>query len=381
MVPKKKEEKKKLSPKNAMLLAIEEAKKGLGFVEPNPPVACVILDKNHRFLSSGYHKRYGGDHAEVCALKRVKDKRKLKGAHVFVTLEPCGHQGKTPPCSLALTKYSIRSLVYGVKDPVAKGMGLKHLRKKKIGVSRYLGLQDELSALVEMFHFSFLNKRSFVSLKIASSLDGTIALRDGSSRWITEKKAREHAHTLRASHSAILIGCNTLMQDDPRLNIRLNQFKGKKNKIIILDPQGKSLSFLPKSRLLKFHSPEAVFVCCSHERRSHLSSTYAQLRFFKLDKRLEHFSFGLLNLLEEFYQKDHIQSILVEGGGITFSQFLKQKMFQKLYLYLAPAVLGAGIKWSEQFHIKDLQQALSVGAVRVKHIGPDLLLEAKGKRV
>ena len=355
-----------------MCLALQKAKKGLGWVEPNPPVGCVILDSDYRLLSCGYHERYGGDHAEVCALKKIKDKELLKGAHVFVTLEPCHHQGKTPPCSLELVKYPIQSLTYGAEEPFTHKKGLEFLKEKGIKIVPNTDFQEEIENLIAPFKFTFLKKRPFVSLKVASSLDGIIALEDGESKWITGEKSREHAHFLRAQHAAILIGVNTLLKDNPRLNIRVDPFKKKKNKVIILDPEGKSFSFLPESHLLKVHSPDQIIVCCSDQvkRQSFPSEIKVVSSLLHQGKYLP-----LSLLLADLYQREKIYSILVEGGAFCWSEFLRQQVAQKLYLYLAPRVIGKGIHWSEYLTIKDLCLSSVLESMAVQPVGNDLLIE------
>ena len=371
-----------------MQLALEEAKKGLGWVEPGVPVGCVILDSDHQFLSSGYHKKYGSDHAEVDALKKIRDKNLLKGAHIFVTLEPCHHTGKTPPCSLELAKYPIRSLTYGAEEPFTGKKGLNFLKEKGIEVIRNLDFQKEMENLIAPFKFSFLNRKSFVSLKVASSLDGVVALKNGKSQWITGKPARNHVHFLRAIHSAVLIGVNTLLTDNSRLNIRVDPFKSKKNKVIILDPEGKSFSFLPKSRLLEVHSLEQIIVCCADNIKKNtlginqlpiplLSSSHLEKQEVSGDSHLINKKkiFSLSPLLKVLYQEEKIQSVLVEGGAFCWSEFLRQKAAQKLYLYMAPKIIGKGLRWSKDFTIQKLSESRILNSTTFQPIGDDFLIE------
>lgn len=381
---------KLFSPKQAMQLALEEAKKGLGWVEPGVPVGCVILGSNYQFLSSGYYEKYGGDHAEVNALKKIKDKSLLKDAHVFVTLEPCHHTGKTPPCSLELVKYPIQSLTYGAEEPFTQKKGLNFLREKKIKIIPNTDFEKEIESLIAPFKFSFLNKKSFVSLKVASSLDGVVALEGGESQWITGEPARNHGHFLRAIHSAVLIGVHTLLTDNPSLNIRIDPFQQKKNKVIILDPNGKSFSFLPKSRLLEVHSPKQIIVCCSDKIKKntlginqlpipHLSSSSLSLEKQKMseDSQLidKENMFSLSHLLKVLYQEEKIQSVLVEGGAFSWSEFLKQQAVQKLYLYMAPKIIGSGLHWSKDFTIQKLSDCRLLNSMTVQLIGNDFLIE------
>ena len=415
---------KKLSSKQAMRLAIECAKKGLGKVEPNPPVGCVILDSGCHLLSAGWHRRYGGDHAEAHALKQIKNKAKLKGARVFVTLEPCHHKGKVPPCSKELVRYSIQSLTYGADDPFTAGRGLHFLRKKGIKIIHFEDFKEELKELIAPFSFAFLNKKPFVSLKSAVSLDGVTALHTGESRWITGEQARRHSHYLRAVHTAVLIGVNTLLRDNPRLDIRAPGFKSKKNKVIILDPEGKSFSFLPKSNVLKARPAGEVIVFCSNRLRAvgqkgalankamvgakkksargGVSSTARGVEFQLkglrkvcslgvkvkcapcredrigggagggVSRGREYFS--LSAVLKSLYKEEGVQSVLVEGGAFCHARFLQERLAQRLYLYMAPRILGRGLHWSGDFEINTLSQSLNLSPVKVMPLGEDFLL-------
>lgn len=355
-----------------MQWALQEAKKGLGWVEPNPPVGCVILGSDYKLLASGYHEKYGGDHAEVCTLKKIKNKALLKGAHVFVTLEPCHHQGKTPPCSWELAKHPIQSLTYGMEDPFTEKRGLDYLQEKGVNITRSSDYQKEMEDLVAPFKFTVLNKTPFVSLKIASSLDGIIALENGESKWITSEKSREHAHFLRAQHSAVLIGVNTFLTDNPRLDIRVNPFKSKKNKVVILDPQGRSFSSLSESNLLKAHSPDQIIMCCFDQVKIKNNSAGVKIKKNPTEGKKY---FPLSSLLKILYQEEKIHSVLVEGGAFCWSQFLKQRAAQKLYLYMAPRIIGEGRRWSKDFTIQNLSQSKVLDSGKFQSIGDDFLLE------
>ena len=360
-----------LSDKSAMELALNIAQKGLGHVEPNPPVACVILNRNNKLLSFGWHKKYGGAHAEVEALKKIKNKGQLKGAKVFVTLEPCHHYGKTPPCSKELVKYPIHSVTYGAIDPLVEKKGVHFLKRKGIKIIHSSDFKKEAEELVAPFKFSVLNKKPFVSLKIASSLDGVSALTKGESQWITSEKARQHAQFLRATHSAVLIGVNTLLKDNPRLNIRLSGFKQKKNKVVILDPKGQSFSFLSRSQLLKAHSADEIIVCCSDRlKKTHLPHGIKIKSFSSSPK-------GLSKMLKTLYEEEGLQSLLVEGGPYCWSQFLKNKIAQKLYLYMSPRIIGKGLHWSKDFSISSLSKSVVLDSLKCVNVGKDYLFTAR----
>ena len=360
-----------LSDKSAMELALNIAQKGRGHVEPNPPVACVILNRHNKLLSFGWHKKYGGAHAEVEALKKIKNKAQLKGAKVFVTLEPCHHYGKTPPCSKELVKHPIHSVTYGATDPLVDKKGVHFLKRKGIKIIHSSDFKKEAEELVAPFKFSVLNKKPFVSLKIASSLDGVSALTKGESQWITSEKARQHARFLRATHSAVLIGVNTLLKDNPRLDIRLSAFKKKKNKVVILDPKGQSFSFLSRSQLLKAHSADEIIVFCAKNVKTPPPPKDIKVKSFSSSPK------SLSKILEILYQEEGLQSLLVEGGPYCWSQFLKNKIAQRLYLYMAPRIIGKGLHWSKDFTISSLSKSVVLNSLQCVNIGKDYLFTAR----
>ena len=255
-----------ISPEQAMETSLQEAYKGLGAVSPNPPVGCVIVDKNHKFLAKAYHKKFGGPHAEVLAINKVKDKSRLKGASIYVTLEPCAHFGKTPPCSPLLARYKLKSLFYGLKDPNPKtfGKGLRILKAKNIVTKKYSSYGEELKRLYEPFSFLMKHQAPYVSLKIASTLDGMIAFKDKGGESITGKSSKDYLAFLRACHDAVLIGAQTFLTDNPRLNSRQSSlFKNKINSVIILDPEGKTINKIEKSHLAKLRPLSRIIVVVS----------------------------------------------------------------------------------------------------------------------
>jgi len=253
-----------LTTDEAMRIAILEGARGAPFVSPNPQVGCVILDSESRFLSSGYHEVYGGPHAEVNALRGLTEDE-LQGAHVVVTLEPCAHQGKTPSCAIELTKHKIAKVTYGLKDPnpVVSGKGAEILKNAHIQVNEYLAqetifqkeIKKDLEELAEIFLCNQIQKKPFVAVKLASSLDGQIALKNGQSQWITGEKSRLYNHYLRACYDALLVGGRTIQLDNPSLNVRYPGLK-KQNRVIVLDPKAAVLNRLEDFELAKIHKKE-----------------------------------------------------------------------------------------------------------------------------
>lgn len=212
-----------------MRLAIEIAKKGAGKVNPNPMVGAVIV-KDERVIGQGYHKYYGGNHAEVNAFENLSDNP--EGATIYVTLEPCSHYGKTPPCVDKIIANKISKVVVGTLDPnpLVEGRGIKAL--KEAGIEVITGvLEEECKKLNEVFMKYILCKRPFVVLKTAMTLDGKIATESGESKWITSDKSRQEVHKLRNKLSAIMVGVNTVIKDNPELTCRL---EGGKNPVRII---------------------------------------------------------------------------------------------------------------------------------------------------
>ena len=199
-----------------MGLAIELAQKGYPNISPNPPVGCVVFKKN-KILATGYHKAYGGPHAEVVALSKLT-KSQLKGSTILTTLEPCAHHGKTPSCAKLISSLPIKSLIYGVKDKTKKARGGASIIKRSgIEVIRYKNknFEEKLNELYEVFFFK--QKRAFVAIKLALSLDGFMCDRFGKSKWITNKKLRSNSTRLRKMYDATLIGVNTFFKRQSKI--------------------------------------------------------------------------------------------------------------------------------------------------------------------
>ncbi|MFH1868599.1 MAG: bifunctional diaminohydroxyphosphoribosylaminopyrimidine deaminase/5-amino-6-(5-phosphoribosylamino)uracil reductase RibD, partial [Candidatus Omnitrophota bacterium] len=206
--------------KRFMLIALAEAKKGLGRVSPNPAVGCIIV-KEGKIVSKGYHQIFGGPHAEIIALKRAKEK--AYGATIYVTLEPCSYFGKTPPCIDAIIISGIKKVVVAMVDPnpANSGKGLKKLRREGIKVISGI-LKKEAEALNKPFIDRMKKKRPYVTVKLAQSLDGKIATKAGDSKWISSKSSRTVVQRLRSRHDAIMVGVNTVLKDDPSLSVRIS---------------------------------------------------------------------------------------------------------------------------------------------------------------
>lgn len=333
-----------------MQLAINEAFKGAPFVSPNPKVGCVILDRNGELLSTGFHQKFGGPHAEVEALKALNPES-LKGAHVIVTLEPCAHEGKTPSCAKTLAALPIKKVTFGLVDPnpLVAGQGAEILRRAGIEVDEYQGpLKNSLEQVCEEFLWNFRHRKVFVSVKIAQSLDGKIALPNGESKWITGAESRLKVHELRSSNDAVLVGKNTILKDNPSLNVRGLEFE-KENRVVVLDRSGEVLRQKNNLQIFKSHHADKIIVLSA-----------------------ENLNFAL----KELYDLG-IRSVMVEGGGKIFSDFLKQGLVQRLHLFTAPVILGEGIRWSEGISLSSMAEKKELKFVQSSFFGNDHYLTAR----
>ena len=363
-----------LSPMQAMQMAIEEGKKGVGFVSPNPLVGCVILDRGGNFLSSGFHAQLGGDHAEAAALNKISGNKNLDGARVYVTLEPCAHQGRTPSCAKALAELPIASVTYGLSDPNPKvaGQGAEILRKAGKNAEIFKGLQDELEELAEIFLLNMRKNRPFVALKIASSLDGKIALEDGTSQWITGPEAREQVGFLRGNYDAVLTGVGTILKDNPRMNSRAEMFAAKPQRLVILDPNGSCLTRLESLNISKVRRAQDIFVVT----KPGAVQDFKSATIIESPLKGEHFN--LENVLSRL-TSEGIHSIFVEAGGQTSSAFLQSGLMDRIFIFMAPKILGAGLSWTSGLKIPSLDKPLRLEKPRLSQVGQDLLLTARSQ--
>lgn len=365
-----------------MRLAIQEAQRGTGLVSPNPLVGCTILDRDHRFLSVGFHRRVGFDHAEIDALKQISDRALMEGAHVFVTLEPCAHQGRTPSCAKTLAPFKLGSLTYAVEDPnpLVAGKGAAILREAGVQV-RLLSEREDLSLedrtelreqaedLAEIFLHNMRTNEPFIAVKVATTLDGKMALTSGESKWITGERAREYVHLLRARYDAVAIGRNTFVADDPSLNVRHASFPEFANKAIVFDPYGKTLSAMAASNLLKVRGPESVYVIVGE---GYSVSNPAGVQLIAVPHS-EAAGFAFPEILSALRSRG-FQSVMIEGGAQTFGAFFIHEKVQRLHLFQAPKLLGGrhGIAWSAHFGVERMDHQLHLERPERQEFGDDL---------
>lgn len=368
-----------LSDSDAMRLAIQEAYRGLGMTSPNPLVGCVILDSQNKFICKGYHAKWGEGHAEANALKQLSHEQ-IRNCRMFVTLEPCAHEGKTPSCAKAIAKLPVKEVIYGLVDPnpQVSGQGAKILRDAGIRATLYSEikgakpLQMELEEVCEHFLFNFTHKKPFVSLKVATSLDGQMALSTGESKWITDETSREIGHLYRAAHDAVMVGSGTVFHDNPSLNIRHPQVQ-KRGKVIILDSQARLMARALDLQISKVHQPGDVLFVISDRLPMQSNPWGAGVLQAPMGPR----GFNLQILLTKLWDLG-IRSIFVEGGAQLLSSFIAEKAAQRLYLFQAPLILGAksGKAWSEQVMIGSMQERISLKNHQVIALKNDILFNA-----
>lgn len=337
------------TPEQAMQLAVSVAQKGAGWVAPNPLVGCVVVSKDGKLLASGYHERCGQAHAEVNALDKIEPHLRA-GTTVYVTLEPCSHQGRTPPCADRLIKDKVYKVVVGVRDPnpLVSGRGIRKLQQAGIEVAFDSEFGRKSQRVAEHFLWNMTHKKPFVTLKLAMSLDGQVALASGDSQWITSVTSRSYARQLRAHHDATLIGAQTFLHDHPRLDFRETDFEiEKKNRIYIWDPKDKTNDVLPQSQLQQIHGADRIHIVKDISDR----------------------------LLEDIYAQG-VTSLYVEGGAQTLSQFIEKRLFNKLVVFVAPILLGQGKSWTSGFQISDMKDKLSLEFNEVKTIDGDVVMTA-----
>lgn len=320
-----------------MKRAIELAKQGAGWTAPNPLVGAVVV-KDGRVIGEGYHRKYGEFHAERNALAACTEDP--AGATLYVTLEPCCHYGKTPPCTEIIIEKKIAKVVIGSRDPNPKvaGKGARILREHGIEVVEDY-MREACDALNPVFFHYITTKTPYVVLKFAMTLDGKIATRTGASKWITGEAARNHVHQLRGRYAGILAGIGTVLEDDPMLNCRID---GAHQPLrIILDSH---LRIPMGSRLVRSAKEYPLLIVCNESNRDREEGTSriqkleeAGAKVWTLPEKNGHPD---LNVLMQRLGEEKIDSVLIEGGGTVNEAALKAHIVHHVYAYIAPKIFG-----------------------------------------
>ncbi|MBU2613948.1 MAG: bifunctional diaminohydroxyphosphoribosylaminopyrimidine deaminase/5-amino-6-(5-phosphoribosylamino)uracil reductase RibD [Elusimicrobia bacterium] len=359
-----------------MQLALKLAQKGAGKVSPNPMVGCVIT-QGDRIISTGYHKYFGGPHAEIEALSKVK--KPLNKATMYLTLEPCSHtKKKTPPCVPVVLNSGIKRLFIAMKDPnpAVNGRGVKILQKNGIKCSTGL-LESEAKELNKAYIKWVTQKLPYITLKWAMSLDGKIATEAGDSKWISSQTSRDLVHRMRGQIDSILVGIGTVLKDNPYLT---THGKGRNPVRLIIDPdlriplnsnvlnkESKTIIFYDKSKdkLLK---PKLEQICKKYQYCVGIRSNLK----------------GIINLKEliKYLAAERVASLLIEGGGNTHAQAIEQGIADEIMCFVSPKVIGGkdAITPVEGIGVNLVEQSINLTNWVVNKSGEDLMISAKIKK-
>ncbi|MDZ7270802.1 MAG: bifunctional diaminohydroxyphosphoribosylaminopyrimidine deaminase/5-amino-6-(5-phosphoribosylamino)uracil reductase RibD [candidate division KSB1 bacterium] len=361
------------SDESFMATALRLARKGLGFVSPNPLVGAVVV-RGGKIVGRGYHARFGGPHAEVVALNEAGEE--ANGATLYVTLEPCAHQGKTPPCVDAIVEAGVARVVAGMRDPnpLVNGKGIEALSKRGIAVT--VGVcEEECRRLNEAYLKYITTGMPFVTLKIAQSLDGKIATAAGHSKWISCERARALVRKLRAQYDAILVGAGTVCTDDPVLT-PLDK-SGPIPKRVVVDDQ---LAIPLDARLLTDeYATKTVVVTttlASSEKIRRIEERGAKVLVLEPTNG-ERISF---DTLWHSLAQMQVASVLVEGGQQVFTEALLSGQVDRVLIFVAPKLLGEGLDALGDLGIRNVNAAIEIADVSVKKVGSTFLFSGRPVR-
>ena len=367
-----------------MMRAIELAKRGEGFADPNPMVGCVLV-RDGAVIGEGWHARYGAYHAERDAVMRCRAKGvDVRGAEAYVTLEPCCHHGKQPPCSELLIEAGVAKVYVGIEDPnpLVAGHGIQQLRDAGIAVE--VGFrQDEIRELDKHFLKLFTTRRPYVLMKAAATLDGRIATATGDARWVSCEESRQYVHRLRHAMMAIMVGIRTVEQDDPMLNCRMDGEVCQPIRIVV-DSQAR---ISPECQLVRTAREVPVVVAhtdgADKEKLALLQRLGVRTLACKAaDGRVD--VGNMLELLANPTDKGQapISSILLEGGAALNASFLKAGAVDEVNLFLAPKLVGGSDAPSfvGDLGVEKMAEALQLQDIDYELIGQDILVRAKIRR-
>jgi diaminohydroxyphosphoribosylaminopyrimidine deaminase / 5-amino-6-(5-phosphoribosylamino)uracil reductase len=332
-----------------MRRAVELASLGQGHVSPNPLVGAVIVHQG-KIVGEGWHKKYGGPHAEVNAVNSVIDKNILKESTVYVTLEPCSHFGKTPPCAELLIANNVKKVVVANVDPnpIVNGSGLHKLRAS--GMEVITGILDKEGRKLNKRFFTFIEKqRPYIVLKWAETSDGFIARKNFDSKWISDEFSRQLVHKWRTEEDALLVGMRTAQHDNPQLNVR--DWSGRDPVRIVID---RFLKLSPKLNLFDGSQKTLCYNVLKHEERTNVS-------LLRIDE--ENF---LTHLIDDLYKRK-IQSVIVEGGAMTLQAFIDAGLWDEARIFVSPQTFQNGIKAPELSGVLADQCLLKNDLLKIYH--------------
>ncbi|MGO3345631.1 MAG: bifunctional diaminohydroxyphosphoribosylaminopyrimidine deaminase/5-amino-6-(5-phosphoribosylamino)uracil reductase RibD [Marinomonas sp.] len=358
-----------------MAKALQLARKGLYSTHPNPRVGCVLV-KDEELIGEGYHVRAGEGHAEVNALANAT--QEVAGATAYVTLEPCSHQGKTPPCADALIKAGVARVVFGIQDPNPEvaGRGLSKLKKAGVDV-----IGPVLEAECEALNIGFIKRMReglpFIRVKLAMSLDGRTAMESGESQWITGAGARQDVQRLRAQSDAIITGIGSVLADNPSMTVRIDEadqaIDAKRVRQPLRVVMDTALSILPEAKILYPTQQACVFVVEEDVESEHLDVLQEKGVSVRFAPRGDDGRLDLLDAMEQLADAG-INEVLVETGAELAGGFIQAGLVDEIVVYMAPKLLGSSARPMFQLPLDKMDEALDLELTSVRQVGQDLRL-------
>lgn len=356
-----------------MRRAIELAKKGGGFVHPNPLVGCVVV-KDGQVIAEGYHEKYGGFHAERNALTYCKTE--TKDALLYVTLEPCCHYGKTPPCTEIIIEKGIKKVFVGILDPnpLVAGKGVKMLQDAGIEVE--VGIcEDEIRELNKVFLKYITTKWPYVIMKTAMTLDGKIAAHTGDSKWVTNEESRKMVHQLRSEMAGVVVGINTVLADDPMLTCRLEGNHHQPARIVV----DSKLRIPIDCQLVKTANQYQTIVACADDVCRDVRpcvSTTTDIELLHCKSKDDHVD---INDLMTQLGAQGIDSLLLEGGGTLNAAFLEAGCVDEVWAFIAPKIIGGSESKTPVAGkgIDRMCDAIKLQDIDIQNINGDILIKGK----
>jgi len=359
-----------MNDEHYMKLALKLAAKGRGYASPNPMVGALLV-KNDVIIGQGYHRCCGESHAEVNAVQNATED--IAGSTLYVTLEPCCHQGKTPPCTDLIIRNRIARVVIGATDsnPLVSCQGILSLQKAGIEIKTDV-LKDECRRLNEVFFHYMETGLPFVTVKYAQTLDGRIATSTGQSQWISSPASLKFAHQLRALHDAVLVGIGTVFKDNPELTVR--RVKGRNPLRIVVDS---NLAISPEANVLRnlAQAPTMIVTVknAADPRFQKLVRTGAEVITVDADEQKRVSLKKLFRLLAA----RNISSVLIEGGAQMVTTALKEDLVDRLVTIIAPKIIGKGIEAIGDLHIRDLEEAKMLSVRSLIKKGADVIMDSR----
>lgn len=355
-----------------MSRALYLAEKGIYTTDPNPNVGCVLV-KDGEVIGEGWHQKAGEAHAEINALKQASNK--VEGATAYVTLEPCCHQGKTPPCTEALIKAKVSRVVAAMIDPHSKvaGQGLKQLESAGIFVEHGL-LEQQAKALNSGFIKRMQKRLPYVRCKLAMSLDGRTAMASGESKWITSAAAREDVQRLRARSGAILTGVGTVLADNPSMTVRLDGFNNQPLRVVV----DTNLSMPADAKMLKEQGKTVLMTCSADESVTQvLTDAGADIHMMPYCNT----SVDLKSVLEQLSDM-HINDVLLETGATLSGAMLQAGLIDELIIYMAPVLMGNNARGLFALPgLDSMQDKIELDIIDQRLVGQDIRITAKVRQL